>query len=140
MIVLDLFSGAGGLSEGFHNEGFKIVSQIERDKWACETLTTRTIFHYLNKNKDLDTYFEYIKIANDYKNINVSRRFIFEKYPELKEILSYEILNKKFGNPQNDEEATSLKEITKLIENSLKYNDENNIDLIIGGHHAKPIQ
>lgn len=133
MKVLDLFSGAGGLSEGFHIEGFKIVAQIEKDKWACETLKTRTIFHYLKKNNDLETYFEYIKVANDYKKINERRSFIFDKYPELREIIFYEILNKKFGNPQNDDEATSLKEIVKLIENSLKYSNENNIDIIIGG-------
>lgn len=133
MKVLDLFSGAGGLSEGFHNEGFKIVSQIEKDRWACETLTTRSIFHYLNNKKDLDAYFKYINIADDYKKINKNRQFIFDKYPELIELISYEILNKKFGNPQNDEEATSLKDITKLIEKSLKYNNENNVDLIIGG-------
>lgn len=36
--VLDLFSGAGGFSCGFHQAGnFKIVGAIELDKWAAET-------------------------------------------------------------------------------------------------------
>lgn len=133
MIVLDLFSGAGGLSEGFHNEGYKVIAQIEKDKWACETLTTRTIFHFLKNNKDLKTYYEYLISGTNYKNIRANREFIYIKYPELKEIIDHQILNNKFGNPQNDKQATSLKEISKLIESALKFNNENKVDLIIGG-------
>lgn len=133
MIVLDLFSGAGGLSEGFHNQHNKVIVQIEKDKWACETLKSRTIFHYLKNINDLKTYFEYLDNGTNYRKINLNREFIYKKYPELKEIIDYQILNKKFGNPQNDKEATSLKEITHLIENSLRFNNENEVDLIIGG-------
>ena len=32
---LDLFAGAGGLSEGFIQAGFKPVAHIESDKAAC---------------------------------------------------------------------------------------------------------
>ncbi|GLO64432.1 DNA cytosine methyltransferase [Oceanobacillus kimchii] len=133
MKVLDLFSGAGGLSEGFHNEDYKVIAQIEKDKWACETLTTRTIFHFLKNRNDLNTYYKYLKNGTNYKSIKINREFIYKKYPELKEIIDHQILNKKFGNPQNDKEATSLKELSRLIESALKFNDENNIDLIIGG-------
>ncbi|WBL16878.1 DNA cytosine methyltransferase [Sutcliffiella sp. NC1] len=47
--------------------------------------------------------------------------------------MNIEILNKKFGNPANDKEATSSKEVISLIENSLKYNNENSVSMIIGG-------
>lgn len=133
MVIIDLFSGAGGLSEGFHKEGFKIVAQVEKDRWATETLKTRYIFHELKKNNDLELYFKYLTSKRSYKQINEDREIIFKKYDYLKEKLDVEILNKKFGNPANDKEATSSKEIISLIENSLKYNNENSVSMIIGG-------
>ncbi|MED4182087.1 DNA cytosine methyltransferase [Priestia megaterium] len=133
MIVIDLFSGAGGLSEGFHGEGFKTIAQVEKDKWACETLKTRTFFHFLKEKRDLDTYFKYVKSAHSYKGISTAREEVYIKYPELKEKISFEILNKKFGNPANDPEASSSNQIIKLIEKSAKYNNVNNVDLLIGG-------
>ncbi|ECW7533935.1 DNA cytosine methyltransferase, partial [Campylobacter coli] len=44
MVVLDLFSGAGGLSEGFFRANSTFVAHIESDKYACETLKTRTSY------------------------------------------------------------------------------------------------
>lgn len=35
--VVDIFSGAGGFSLGFHLAGAKIIGAIEIDNWACET-------------------------------------------------------------------------------------------------------
>lgn len=133
MIVIDLFTGAGGLSEGFHEEGYKIVAQIEKEKWACETLKTRLIYHFLNKNNDLELYFEFLRKSFIYKTLDQDRMMIFKKYPELKEKIDYEILNRKFGNPANDREATSSSDIIKEIYASLKYNNATSVDLIIGG-------
>ncbi|AST07885.1 site-specific DNA methylase [Anoxybacillus flavithermus NBRC 109594] len=133
MIVIDLFTGAGGLSEGFHEEGYKIVAQIEKEKWACETLKTRLIYHFLNKNNDLELYFEFLRKSFNYKTLDQDRMMIFKKYPELKEKINYEILNRKFGNPANEREATSSSDIIKEIYASLKYNNATSVDLIIGG-------
>lgn len=133
MVIIDLFSGAGGLSEGFHKEGFKIVAQVEKDRWATETLKTRNIYHELKKNNDLDLYFKYLIAKRSYKYIDQDREIIFKKYDYLREKFEFEILNKKFGNPANDKEATSSKEIISLIENSLKFNNENSVSMIIGG-------
>ncbi len=65
--VLDLFAGAGGLSEGFIQAGCEIVSHIEADKKACSTLITRMIYHALKKKNQLDDYKNYIlgKITRD---------------------------------------------------------------------------
>ncbi|ENQ3107285.1 DNA (cytosine-5-)-methyltransferase [Bacillus cereus] len=133
MIVIDLFSGAGGLSEGFHREGYKIIAQVEKDKWACETLKTRNFYHFLKEKNDTALYNEFLLRSENYGSIEDNREIVYKKYPELREKIRYEILNKKFGNPQNDSEATSSREVIKLIQDSMIYNNVNKVDLIIGG-------
>lgn len=58
--VLDLFAGAGGLSEGFIKAGCDIIGHIEMDKNACDTLVTRMIYHALLKKGKIDEYKDYI--------------------------------------------------------------------------------
>lgn len=41
MRVVDLFAGAGGLTEGFVRAGFNPILAVEQDKDACETLRSR---------------------------------------------------------------------------------------------------
>ena len=122
MNVIDLFSGGGGLTEGFVRQGYKIIAHVEKDRWACETLKTRIIFHYLKEKNDLYLYNEYLKLAGNYREINSNREIIYKKYPELKEKLEYEVLNCTFGNPNEDKSATGIDEIIKRIKISMKYN------------------
>lgn len=58
---IDLFAGAGGLSEGFVRAGFTPLAHIEMDKNACNTLKTRSAFHYLQKNGMLSIYEDYLR-------------------------------------------------------------------------------
>lgn len=58
--VLDLFAGAGGLSEGFIKAGCQIVGHIEMEKKSFSTLTTRMIYHALRKSGKLDEYKKYL--------------------------------------------------------------------------------
>ena len=58
---IDLFAGAGGLSEGFIRQGFKPVAHVEMNKEACDTLKTRIAYHYLNETNNLDIYYSYLK-------------------------------------------------------------------------------
>ena len=44
---IDLFAGAGGLSEGFIQAGFEPVAHVEMDPYAAQTLETRTAYYYL---------------------------------------------------------------------------------------------
>lgn len=133
MNVIDLFSGGGGLTEGFVRQGYKIIAHVEKDMWACETLKTRIIFHYLKEKNDLELYNEYLKLAGNYRKINSNREIIYKKYPELKEKLEHEVLNCTFGNQNEDKNATGIDEIIKKIKSSMKYNKVRKIGLIIGG-------
>ncbi len=58
---IDLFAGAGGLSEGFIREGFNPVAHVEMDENACNTLTTRLAFHFLTDQRKAKAYFSYLK-------------------------------------------------------------------------------
>ena len=60
MNFIDLFAGAGGLSEGFVKAGFEPIAHIEMDKYACQSLKTRAAFHWLEKNGKLDVYEKYL--------------------------------------------------------------------------------
>jgi DNA (cytosine-5)-methyltransferase 1 len=57
---IDLFAGAGGLSEGFIRAGYTPLAHIEMDKYACDTLKTRAAFHWLKANGRLQKYKKYL--------------------------------------------------------------------------------
>ncbi|WP_306152713.1 DNA cytosine methyltransferase [Roseovarius sp. MMSF_3281] len=59
-IFIDLFAGAGGLSEGFVRAGFDPVVHVEADPGAAYTLRTREAFHLLKGRGDLTAYFAYL--------------------------------------------------------------------------------
>ncbi|WP_016776326.1 DNA cytosine methyltransferase [Anaerophaga thermohalophila] len=61
MNFIDLFSGAGGLSEGFIRSGFKPIAHVEIDRAACNTLITRAAYHYLKKTDNIKPYLDYIQ-------------------------------------------------------------------------------
>jgi len=110
---IDLFAGAGGLSEGFIREGFHPVAHVEMSKVACDTLKTRLAFHYLNENKKLKTYFSYLK--NE-----ISREELWKIIPDgiIDSVINDEISGKTIQN------------IFNQIDEKL---DSKKVDLIIGG-------
>jgi len=66
---IDLFAGAGGLSEGFSRQGFNPVAHVEMNGYACETLRTRVAYHHLKEINQLDTYTKYLKREIDRKTL-----------------------------------------------------------------------
>ena len=58
---IDLFAGAGGLSEGFIRAGFNPIAHVEMNKDACDTLKTRTTYHWLKEHKKTRIYNNYLK-------------------------------------------------------------------------------
>lgn len=110
---LDLFAGAGGLSEGFVRGGFESIVHVETDIAACYTLKTRAAYHWLKKEKQLDHYTSYL-------NGTITRDEFYSKIPQniLNSVLNYEI------------STESLPMIFDDIDKQL--NDEK-LDVIIGG-------
>lgn len=110
---IDLFAGAGGLSEGFIKAGFEPVAHVEMDAAACYTLKTRTAYHYLKTVNKYDTYLAYLKDE-------ITRRELYSLVPQ--ELLSG-IINLPIGGEYNPI-------IHQTIENQLNHME---VDLIIGG-------
>jgi len=113
MRYIDLFAGAGGISEGFIREGFHPVAHVEMDKHASDTLTTRLTYHYLKQQKRLNLYYSYLKNEMPLDNL---RKYIPE---ELKQSVINEEISKK-----------TLDGIFSQID-SLLYNRK--IDVVTGG-------
>ena len=110
---LDLFAGAGGLSEGFMRAGFNPIAHVEMDPAACFTLRTRMAYHWLKENDKLEQYAEYL-------NRCISRSELYEQVPEsvIQSVINAEIAE------------TTLPDIFKQIDSLL---ENQKLDLIIGG-------
>lgn len=130
---LDLFAGAGGLSEGFIQAGgFNIVATVEKDHWACETQRTRHIFHHLKKEKSLKDYWDYCRNTSSVELIEPNRQKIYAKHPGLKEKIDNTIWEAEFGEPLEKPVTHSTEAVIKHLEESLKYHRAN-VDFILGG-------
>lgn len=83
---LDLFAGAGGLSEGFIRAGYKPIAHVEMDKAACYSLKTRAAYYWLKKKNKLNIY-------DDYLNGTITRDKFYDAVPKrlLASVLNYEI-------------------------------------------------
>lgn len=110
---IDLFAGAGGLSEGFIQAGFNPIAHVEMEKAACYTLKTRTCYHYLRGKNQKNTYIAYLKgeITRD------------QLYNEVPARLLESVINMAI-NEQNN--SLIQDKIDTLLGNQ-------SVDLIIGG-------
>lgn len=105
---IDLFAGAGGLSEGFMRNGFDAISHVEMNKDACDTLRTRIAYYYLKENNKLDLYNSYLEGAinrDDLWNLIPSDKIESVINNEISEITINEIftaIDKHLGKKQID--------------------------------------
>lgn len=113
---IDLFAGAGGLSEGFLNTGFLPIAHIEKSSDACMTLKTRLAYYFLKKEKKIEEYYKYIKGE-------ISKEKLLQYIPEN--------IQKTVFNCEINE--SNLEEIFKLIDKSLKEFEQTKVDIIVGG-------
>jgi DNA (cytosine-5)-methyltransferase 1 len=113
LTYIDLFAGAGGLSEGFIKEGFHPIAHVEMDKDACDTLKTRLAYHYLLKNNKSQTY-------NSYLKNNISRDVLWEQVPDT---LKNSVINEEISK-------RTIGHIFLKIDSLVK---KDKVDLIIGG-------
>ncbi len=113
LTFIDLFAGAGGLSEGFIRAGFNPIAHVEMDEAACYTLKTRTAYHYLEGKKKMEEYIRYLK-----GDIDRATLYSFIPQYEMDSVINLAL---------SDENNAA---IFKKIDTRLK-NEE--VDLIIGG-------
>ena len=113
---IDLFAGAGGLSEGFVRAGYTALAHIEMDKYACDTLKTRAAFHYLKSVDKLDIYEKYLREKQEKEDGSK----LWEQVPKsiTDTVLQYEIDNKTI--------ADIFKKVDALI-------GDKQVDIIVGG-------
>ena len=111
--IIDLFAGAGGLSEGFRRNGFDIVAHVEMDKDASMTLKTREAYYYCKNNNKMDLYIDYI-------TKNITREMFYSKIPN-------EVFNKVINKEISDSTIDSIfNDIDAMM-------GDNKVDGIIGG-------
>ena len=113
---IDLFAGAGGLSEGFIQAGFTPVAHVEMNAYAAQTLETRTAYFYLKSQGKLDVYYDYIKG-------NLPRAEFLKQIPE-------DQLKSVFCETMSDE---TLPELFTKIDAIISAKGISDVDVIIGG-------
>lgn len=113
---IDLFAGAGGLSEGFFQAGFNPIAHVEMNEAAAKTLETRSAYYYLKKIGELHWYYQYEKGE-------ISREDLFAHIPE--------DVTKAVVNAEMSTET--LPDIFERIDTIIEEDKIKEVDVIIGG-------
>lgn len=113
---IDLFAGAGGLSEGFIQSGYQPIAHVEMNEYAAKTIETRIAYYYLKEKGQLKDYYEY-------ENGLITRETLLNLIPEdeLKTVINKEISEK------------TIKSIFETIDTVKSEKGIEKVDVIIGG-------
>jgi len=121
LTVVDLFSGAGGLGEGFYQAGCDIITSIDNDQYACSTLRTRELYRLFKSDPSiLQFYYAYLKGFIDYTDL-------YNMFPELKSYLDSKVRNIELNKETYKAEVGYINKL--LYQNG--YNNE--LDVVVGG-------
>ena len=118
-LVLDMFSGGGGLTEGFIRRSFDFAGHIEMEKNASDTLETRLLYHSLKDTGQLDLYNQYYRGEMD--------RNQFVQTSIDAGIESPRVINKMLSESTNDSIIEEVKSTLKSC------HGRSDVDVIIGG-------
>ena len=113
---IDLFAGAGGLSEGFVQAGFMPIAHVEMNEFAAKTLETRNAYYYLKSKDALDIYKKYMQSK-------ISREEFMKHIPAS---ITKTIINETMSDE-------SLPSIFKNIDGIMKIRGIKKVDVIVGG-------
>lgn len=124
MNYLDLFAGAGGLSEGFARVGYKGIAHIESNKSAAQTLETRVAYYYLKSINKLDIYRNYQKTYHlQLKKRSIERENFLAQVPDY---ITDSVINSEIS-------YDNLSDLFGKIDRQLEISDNKKIDIVIGG-------
>ena len=113
---IDLFAGAGGLSEGFIQAGFNPIAHVEMNEFAARTLETRTAYYYLKQAGHLNLYYDYL-------SGRIDRDALMKEVPKH---VTQIILCKTMSDE-------SLPGIINTIDGIMKLRKIETVDVIVGG-------
>lgn len=114
MKIIDIFSGGGGLSEGFRIDQFQFICHIEKEASACSTLKLRNIYYYLKEIDNLELYNKYLRkeinfqelievipsyILEDVLNLEINEETILDVFAFIDKRLNGEHLDGIIGGP-----------------------------------------
>jgi DNA (cytosine-5)-methyltransferase 1 len=113
---IDLFAGAGGLSEGFLQAGFNPVAHVEMNEFAAKTLETRSAYYYLKSTNNLGLYKKYLsgKITRD------------EFVKQIPASITKTVINETMSDD-------TLPAVFKTIDGIMKIRGISKVDVIVGG-------
>ena len=113
---IDLFAGAGGLSEGFIQAGFNPIAHVEMNQFAVQTLITRSAYYYLKQTDRLDIYYRYL-------SGDITRE-------DFLKIIPNRIVKTVICETMSDD---TLPEIFKTIDEIMTIRKIQNVDVVVGG-------
>lgn len=115
MNFIDIFAGAGGLSEGFIRQGFLPIAHVEMNRDAAFTLRTRMVYHHLKTSNQINIY-------NNYILGEITRDHLYEVNPLIENFVI-----------QNEISDETIDSIFKVIDNNLEILGQKSVDVLIGG-------
>lgn len=116
LTFIELFAGAGGLSEGFINAGYQPIAFVEMNKFACDSLKTRIAYHFLKEQNKLELYFDYLK-----GDITQNRLYSFVPENFLNSVINKEISD------------YTIVDIFEQIKNQMAEQGIEKVNVLLGG-------